>query len=117
MLFSSGASSRKNVREDAKRSALDVYRLWHSRLQLDHLAIHSEPATSAMVDGFGVLLRRIGPGLEHLKDEEIVFIDETGKGSANCATIAATSAGGRFSEKAIARASLELRSFIFVDLR
>src|SRR5450756_2903661 len=43
------------------------------------------------------------------------FTSPSSKGSANCATIAATSAGGRFSEKAIARASLELRLFIFVD--
>src|ERR1019366_486681 len=56
----------------------DVCGSWHFRLQLDHLAIHSEPAASAMVDGFWILLRRIGPGLEHLKDEEIVLVDETG---------------------------------------
>src|ERR1035438_10276004 len=59
---------------------LDVCRLSHSRFQLDHVAIHSEPAVSVMVDGFGILLRRIGPGLEHFKDEEIVLVDETGIG-------------------------------------
>src|SRR5271157_4471922 len=73
-------SSRLDVREDAKLSALDVCRLWHSRLQLDHLAIHSEPAVSVMVDGLRILLRRIDPGLEHFQDEEIVLVDETGIG-------------------------------------
>src|SRR5208282_2588937 len=57
-----------------------VYRLWHSRLQLDHLAIHSEPAVSVMVDGLWILLSGIDPGLEHFKDEEIVLVDETGIG-------------------------------------
>ena len=52
----------------------------HSRLQLDHLAIHGEPAVSVMVDGLRILLRRIDPGLDNLKDEEIVLVDETGIG-------------------------------------
>jgi hypothetical protein len=71
-------SSRKDAQEYSKLSVLDVYRLSHSRLQLDHLAIHSEPAVSVMVDGVRILLRRIGPGLEHFKDEEIVLVDEAG---------------------------------------
>lgn len=66
------------AREDAKLSVLDVCRLSHSRLQLDHLAIHSEPAVSVIVDGLRILLRRIGPGLEHFRDEEIVLVDEAG---------------------------------------
>jgi hypothetical protein len=73
-------SSRENVREDVKLSALDVCRLWHSRLQLDHIAVDSKPAVSVMVDGLRILLRRIDPGLEHFKDEEIVSFDETGVG-------------------------------------
>src|ERR1022692_1861131 len=35
-----------------------------------------------MMDSLRVLLRRIGPGLEHFKDEEIVLVDEAG--SASC---------------------------------
>jgi hypothetical protein len=65
-----------NVPEDAKLSTFDVCRLWHSRLQLDHLAIYSEAAVSVMVDGLRILLHRIGPRLEHFKDEEIVLVDE-----------------------------------------
>jgi hypothetical protein len=64
--------------EDAKLSTVDPCRLWHSRLQLDHLAIHGEPAVSVMVDGPPILSRRIGPSLEHFQDEEIVLIDQTG---------------------------------------
>src|ERR1017187_1488533 len=30
-----------------------------------------------MVDGLRILLRRVDPGLEHFKDEEIVGVDET----------------------------------------
>jgi len=45
------AASGAHAREDAKLSFLDVCRLSHSRLQLDHLAIHSEPTVSVMVDG------------------------------------------------------------------
>src|ERR1017187_2876283 len=75
-----GPSSRKSVHKDAKLSVLDVCRLSHSRFQLDHVAIHGDPAVSVMVDGFRVPLRRIDPGLEHFKDEEIVLVDETGIG-------------------------------------
>jgi hypothetical protein len=67
-----------HAHEDAKLSVLDVCRLSHSRLQLDHLAIHSEPAVSVMVDGLRILLRRIDPGPEHFRDEEIVLVDEAG---------------------------------------
>src|SRR5665647_700057 len=68
------ATGGAHPQEDAKLSVLDVCRLSHFRLQLDHLAIHSEPAVSVMVDGLGILLRRIDPGLEHFKDEEIVLV-------------------------------------------
>ena len=74
------AAGGAHAQEDAKLRVLDVCRLSHSRLQLDDLAIHSEPAVSVMVDGLRILLRRIGPGLEHFKDEEIVLVDETGIG-------------------------------------
>ena len=47
---------------------------------VDHLAIYSEPAVSVMMNGLRILLRRIDPGLEHLKDKEIIFADETGIG-------------------------------------
>jgi hypothetical protein len=60
-----------HAQKDAKVSVLDVCRLWHSRLQLDHFAIHGKPAVSVMVDGLRILLCGIGPGLEHFKDEEI----------------------------------------------
>ena len=54
--------------------------LSHTRLQPDHLAIHSEPAVSVMVDCLQILLRLICPGLDHVKDEEIVLVDEMGIG-------------------------------------
>ena len=59
---------------------VDVCRSWHSRLQLDHLAIYNELAVSEMVDGLRILLRRINPGLEHFKNEEVVLVDETSVG-------------------------------------
>jgi len=37
--------------------------LWHSRLQLDHLAIDSEPAVSVMVDSLRILWRSYGLAL------------------------------------------------------
>src|SRR5664280_408099 len=49
----------------------------HPRPQLDHFAIHSEPAMSVMVDGLGILLRGVGPSLEYFKDEKIVPVHET----------------------------------------
>lgn len=55
-------------------------RLWHLRLQFDHLAVHSKSAIPVMVDGFRILLRRISPRLDHFEDEEIVFIDKTSIG-------------------------------------
>jgi hypothetical protein len=72
------AAGGAHAHADAKLSVLDVCRLSHSRLQLDHLAIHSEPAVSVMVDGLRILLRRIDPGLENSRDEEIVLVDEAG---------------------------------------
>ena len=72
------AAGGAHAHEDAKFSVLDGCRLSHSRLQLDHLAIHSEPAVSVMVDGLRILLRRIDPGLEPFRDEEIVRIDTMG---------------------------------------
>ena len=33
-----------------------------------------------IVDGLWILLRRIGPGLEDFKNEEIIFVHETGIG-------------------------------------
>jgi hypothetical protein len=71
------ALSRKNVQEYSKLSVLDVCRLSHSRLQIDHLAIHSEPVVS--VDG-GWSSDPFAPNwsLEHFKDEEIVLVDEAG---------------------------------------
>jgi hypothetical protein len=72
------AASGTHAREDKKLSVLDICRLSHSRLQLDHLAIHSKPAVSVMVDGLRILLRRIDPGLEPFRDEEIVRIDTMG---------------------------------------
>src|ERR1039458_638956 len=79
------ASTRVDRHPEKRRrgrqlSVRDALRLWHFRLQLDHLAIHNEPTVSAMVDRFRILLRRIGPGLEHFKDKEIVLVDETGIG-------------------------------------
>jgi len=43
--------------------------LWLFRLQLDYFPIHNELAVSVMVEGLGILLCRIGPGLEDLQDE------------------------------------------------
>src|ERR1035438_4722181 len=70
-----GASS--GLGTSSRLASANFPRLRHFRLQLDRLAIHREPAASAMVDGFWIPLRRIGPGLEYLKDEEIVHTDET----------------------------------------
>jgi len=50
----------------------------HSRLQLDHLAIHGEPSVPVMVDGLRILLRRVNPGFSHFQDEEVELVDETG---------------------------------------
>ena len=74
------AHSRRHRVPTRNRGLGYVVPLPHSRLQLYHLAIYSEPAVSVMVDGLRMLLRRIDPGLEHLKDKEIIFADETGIG-------------------------------------
>ncbi len=50
--------------------------LSHLRFQRDRLAIHHKCAEAMVVDGLGILLLGVGPGLEHLKDEEIVSVDE-----------------------------------------
>ena len=55
---------------------LEVARLSHLRRQLDHRSVHGEPPVAMMVDGPAVLLRRIDPCLEHLKDEQIVGVHE-----------------------------------------
>ena len=44
------------------------------------IAIHRESAVAAMVDGLRILLRRINPCLEHFKQKEVVFVDETSIG-------------------------------------
>ena len=50
----------------------------HSRLQLDHLAIHSKPAVSVVVNGLRILLCWVDPGLEDLQNEEFELVNETG---------------------------------------
>ena len=50
----------------------------HSRLQPDHLPIHSELAIPMMVDRLRKLLRRIRPGFDDFQDEEVEPDDETG---------------------------------------
>src|SRR5271166_796459 len=54
--------------------------LSHLRLQLDRLTVDDEPAVSVMVDGLGVLLRRVRPGFQHLDDKEVVSVDKAGVG-------------------------------------
>lgn len=50
----------------------------HSRPQLDRLTIYGEPAVSVVVDGLGILLRWVDPGLENLENKEIESVHETG---------------------------------------
>ena len=79
--IASGWPVIQEKRPRGKLSVLDVYRLSHSRLRLDRLANHCEPAASAMVDGLRILLRRVGPDLGHFKNEEIVRGDERAIGN------------------------------------
>src|ERR1035437_9810127 len=53
-------------------------RLRLPRLQLDHLAIHCEPAVPVMVNRLRTLLGRISPGFEHFKHEHVELVDEAG---------------------------------------
>src|SRR5208282_5429505 len=53
-----------------------ISRSAHPRFQLYRLAIHDELSVAAMMDGLRVSKRRLDPGLEHLQDKQIVFLDE-----------------------------------------
>lgn len=59
---------------------LERMALSHLRLQLDRLTVDDEPAVSVMVDGLGVVLRRVRPGFQHLDDKEVVSVDKAGVG-------------------------------------
>src|ERR1039458_1023671 len=50
--------------------------LRHLRFNPDPFPVHNETAISVMMDGPGVFLRRIGPGLEDLQDEEIELVHQ-----------------------------------------
>ena len=52
----------------------------HLRSQLDGPAVDDERAITVMVDGLGLLLRRIDPRFEHLENEEIVLVHQTAIG-------------------------------------
>jgi|ERR1017187_41388 nucleotide-binding universal stress UspA family protein len=56
---------------------LTEHPLRHLRLELDHLAIHSEFAVSVMVDCLWILSCPIDPSLQDLQNEEIEPVDET----------------------------------------
>ncbi len=48
----------------------------HPRLQLERFPVDDKFAIPLMVNGLGVPLRRINPGLEHLENKRIIFFDK-----------------------------------------